>query len=1374
MIRSTRVQAGLRGTSWRAACVLASAIVSVGLLSGPAAAGTLNAVSRGTAAGTISHGIAAGAKGTPGSARLANPEAVLPAGWQHSADEAVTVVGDATGLHVLAASEASGYTWRSVATLGDPAVETSLWIGQACVTASGRYAVVVYAPQQVTNMAGAQGVLARAAIVNLDTGAVTDLGGGFSIAYFDPGCGTGNQAVLTKGGWADDTSNAPLSSTLAVVNAATGGISSTVQVPGQITSAVPYAAQIVAAGGAGVEEITRTGKTRLLAATPTVPFRLTPDASGGLGYQTVAGEQVRLWRLAGGHARQVASVTRGSVELSQVGGRVWLTGPDASKIRGLPRQWHAVDAPVTSQLSTTGTLAVTVAESSAPAPGRQPSPYSAEPVAVRALLLGGSRGSESFEVPTSAGFPAAGGGPTPSAPEGATGEASSPVSGDRTCAVPINDPRIQAYQPTFQQVEWAADQAVQGALTNTRPAGLYGSSLPSYKPQRMFPLPSVAGGGSLPAQVMLGVLAQESNLQQASRHVIQGQTSNPLTSFNWYGNWVNGGRTNTGRVDWANADCGYGIAQVTTGMCLSKGRNHDPECAYHAALPFEQQLAIAVDYEANIAKGAQLLIGAFNQLWHDGIKPDGHTQSFGVSSNPRFIDNWYMAVWAYNSGLEPASAALGNTTGCTPGPSCTDRNKDWGLGYADNPINPAYPPDRPTFPDSSPNGYPAPGGATYSQHWDLSHPQYWPYQEKVLAFAYDSVALFDYSKGRFVQAFAFAHGTYTPPPFDLFCTSADHCNAGKVNVTKATGPDACQLTSRYADHCWWHVEPNSEFWPITAPTITCSDCGLGVLTYRKGAAAPKPEPIAAQFRETCNKSPLPSNAVIVGNNTPAALGCPGKNWTSAGPLTWTFARARNGTYPSKILFDQIGAGFGGHFWFGYDRPSNRASESSITPAPAYADQVITGTWTPPRSVTGWTRIMVAIPSYGADSPEANYQVATGGGRPTWNVQVNQGAVAGNAWVDLGDFFLGRGAHVSLSNVTASGQGVDIAWDAAAFIPRVTPRLNYVAMGDSYSAGEGVSPYYPGTDTSKNTCHRSTRAYATMVTLPGQREPIARQNPHGFSFIACSGAETTGVTNAAVNPVLSPKPVYAVNARENQFNRSWNTDWGYVQNASPWASNGGPVEGFQAANSALTDRTALITISIGGNDSRFGDVLIGCLLAALKRGDCASAGYTLTRHSTKKTDPTPLKVMEQTVIRYLTAHLVQTYLAINFKAPSAEIIVVGYPLLFPERPASKCDPGSILGKTAKISPAAQIMLNLFGNKLAAAISQAVSQARHDGVGIRYIDPRAAFSGHALCSRDPWILPISVGKNKSSSFHPNLAGQQAFGRLVNECLAGTLPC
>jgi hypothetical protein len=1333
-----------------------------------------------------------------GPARLTNPRAELPTGWQRSADKAVTVVGDATGLHVLAASEASGYSWRTVATLGNPEIQTNLWIGQACVTESARYAVVVYAPEQVQNMAGAQGLLARAAIVNLRSGTVRQLGTGFSIAYFDPGCGTGNQAVLTEGGWAADSSAAPASTTLVVVDARTGAMSAPVRVPGQVTSAVPYRGQIAAAGGGGLEEITSTGKARLLAAAPAVAYRLTPDAAGGLGYQTAAGSQVRLWRLSDGHARPLASATKGSVELQQTGGRAWLVGPQASKVRGLPRQWQAVNAPVTAQLSSTGTLVVATAGSVAPVKGARHNADAPQPVAIRTQLRGGSRSRASFEVPTlAATIP-----PAPASKSTASkstasrttaskaaatrgqvilpatvGSPGTPQSADRTCAIPLDNPQIQAYQPTFPQVEWAADQAVQGGLTNTRPAALYGSSLPSYTPQGLFPLPSagVDGGGSLPAQVLLGVLTQESNLEQASVHDIQGQASNPLTSFNWYGQWINGETTDTGLVNFANSDCGYGIAQITSGMCLAKGQNGASECEYQAPLSAEDQLAVAVDYQANIAAGAQMLIQDWNQLWSDGIKPNGDTATNGPSTSANYIDNWYMALWAYNSGVEPGTSALGNTTGCTPGPSCTDGNGGWGLGYADNPINPAYPPDRPNFPGASLNNYPAPGGATYSNSWDMSHPQYWPYQEKVLAWAYDSITLWDYSKGEDVQAFAFADGNYSAPPINEFCTAANNCNASGVNATQATGPDACQLTGSYADHCWWHIQPAA--WPIEAPTITCSSCGISILTYAKGAAAPAAEPIAAKFQQTCTESPLPSSAVIVGDGGQAALGCPGKDWTAAGSMTWKFAADSNGNYSSKIDFDQIGAGFGGHFWFGYTQQNNLASASSIVPAASDADQVITGTWTPPTSVTGWTEIEAAIPSQGDDADQANYQVSPGGGLPTRNVRINQLATAGtNTWVPLGYFNLASGAKVSLSNVTSDGfLGVDIAWDAMAFIKVSTPQVNYVAMGDSYSSGEGNSPYFPDSNTSTDSCHRSTEdAYPMMVTLPGQSVPIASQTADGFSFIACSGAETTGVSKASVNPVADPNPDYAGNTNENTYNLAGNTDWGYEQNNTPWADNGGPVEGVQTSSSALTTSTALITMSIGGNDSRFADVIMGCLLTALPpANDCSSSGWTLQRNSNSKTDPQPLAAFEPIVLSYLTAHLVQTYLEINGVAPSADIVVAGYPNIFPANPTASCDSGSILGKAASLSVNAQKMLNTFGTDLNNAISSAVSQVKSDGVDIQFVNPSSAFAGHELCSSSPWFLPLSL-TSSASSYHPNPAGQTEYATLVNECLAGTLSC
>src|SRR3978361_136500 len=70
---------------------------------------------------------------------------------------------------------------------------------------------------------------------------------------------------------------------------------------------------------------------------------------------------------------------------------------------------------------------------------------------------------------------------------------------------------------------------------------------------------------------------------------------------------------------------------------------------------------------------------------------------------------------------------------------------------------------------------------------------------------------------------------------------------------------------------------------------------------------------------------------------------------------------------------------------------------------------------------------------------------------------------------------------------------------------------YVALGDSYSSGEGACKpvvltgcdYRPGSNTAGDQCHRSRNAYGARV---------AAKLPHGwrFSFVACSGADTGNV------------------------------------------------------------------------------------------------------------------------------------------------------------------------------------------------------------------------------------------------------------------------
>jgi lysophospholipase L1-like esterase len=114
---------------------------------------------------------------------------------------------------------------------------------------------------------------------------------------------------------------------------------------------------------------------------------------------------------------------------------------------------------------------------------------------------------------------------------------------------------------------------------------------------------------------------------------------------------------------------------------------------------------------------------------------------------------------------------------------------------------------------------------------------------------------------------------------------------------------------------------------------------------------------------------------------------------------------------------------------------------------------------------------------------------------------------------------------------------------------------YVALGDSYSAGEGAYRI-PGDLAPGNSGHRTSQAYfhAIADTFPFHK---------GSSFWACSGATTGDVLR------------------------------------------GGAGEAPQVDR--VTPDTSLVTLSIGGNDVGFARVLAGCIVRLPWSGDCQGQG-----------------------------------------------------------------------------------------------------------------------------------------------------------------------
>ena len=1253
---------------------------------------------------------------TPGEASAVPPAArdrVLPSGWRLSDDRVLVTAGDATGLHILVAELRTGYTWRTVTTLAEPGFDTDQWIGNACVTGSGRRAVVVYAPRSFTNDMDLFDRGGFTAVVDLDTGAVHKTPALSTLAYFSPGCGAGETAVLTR---FNDVGSGRPRSRLTIVDAAGRSNAREWTVDGEVSSAVPVRGGVVAADGARLIRLDDTGRRMGLVRTTNVPFHLRADGDGAVVYADRAGERVQINRAASVHAAEASVLAEGPVgkvgTVSSLGGRVYLVGsPDV--VRKLPASIQRVNVDRDAIVSSHGQLAVnrvawfgTAGTATAVVSAGQ------RRLQIDATLLATGQMLRFGVAPSSSSL---GGTVHPSlqsagTSQSLTGSPTDPVDEDRSCSVPRNDARTQVYQPTPRQVEWASDQAVTGNLTMTRPANWRQSGLPAWSPQGMFPRIPLLGGGRVPVQVLLGILTQESNLWQASNHALPGVTGNPLIG-NFYGRQIyNGDPNDDWVIDWNEADCGYGVAQVTDGMRLA-GQERPGE----VTLPANQQRAIALDYATNIAAGLRILASKWNETRQAGlIVNDG---------DPANIENWYFAVWAYNSGFHPNQ---GN-------------GEPWGVGWFNNPANPRYPADRDPFLEW-----------TYT---DAAHPQDWPYPEKVLGWAghpIESVVTPDTMIAGYRAAWwtSVANRITVMPPIYQFCDSTNSCVPGGVFVPNApdvsgepAGPCAHRNgANQYDLRCWYHQ-----------PTLwkDCnSQCGFELLRF--DSTYPE-QPDGTSYPPNCSLTGLPAGALIIDDvpdSVPAVRTSCGHPWTNQGSFGLTFASTSSGLYSSKVDFHQIGGGFGGHFWFAHTRNAQHDG----------AMMTVTGTWTLGQNLNGWARVLVHMPDHGAHTQQAAYDVLLGNGTKKTRLLLQR--TMAHRWVSLGSFLFNGTPQVRLSTQTNDGDGSeDIAFDAVAFQPLPgKPSHQVVALGDSYASGEGASAsggvdYYRETDNNggnpdiRNGCHRSRNAWSRKAVLPdkasqsiGQRADVWDPSLD-YQLLACSGAKTENLLPNLTVPAGQPKPT-------NDIGLTGTGQFGEVSQLD---------RGF------LDENTTLVTLSIGGNDIRFGDIIAECVWAA---------GPMLCQDAHLDGDTDTVAVATRRRLDEMENSIVTVLRQVHLLAPNAKIALMGYPKLLEND--GQCVPG--------IGTSEAPWLEATGVDLDNHLLTATVRADALGVPVWFSDPTNEFAGRGVCGnpesingiildKTPGDLPGLIPPQSQQSFHPKNDGTTLYAASLNETI-GTM--
>lgn len=249
-------------------------------------------------------------------------------------------------------------------------------------------------------------------------------------------------------------------------------------------------------------------------------------------------------------------------------------------------------------------------------------------------------------------------------------------------------------------------------------------------------------------------------------------------------------------------------------------------------------------------------------------------------------------------------------------------------------------------------------------------------------------------------------------------------------------------------------------------------------------------------------------------------------------------------------------------------------------------------------------------------------------------------------------------------------------------------LDYVALGDSFSSGEGTFLY----DRKDQNCHRGPAAWPRVLDRGSERLKL-------ISHRACTGA-TTGdlVRTRGKGRAVGQIPSNALPAVD------------------------------------------VVTVTIGGNDVGFGNIVVECRIA-----DCSG---------------TPQDSRFLAKLNVLSQNLRETvYPALKRAYPNARIIHVGYPGLVPPPRARPVNCGW-LSKSEQDA----------GRTLVGLLNVTIKEAAAAFPGIEYVDATDVLKGHELCTRKSWVTPISQRRFafRSEQGHPDYRGQKAYAATVADAI------
>lgn len=259
---------------------------------------------------------------------------------------------------------------------------------------------------------------------------------------------------------------------------------------------------------------------------------------------------------------------------------------------------------------------------------------------------------------------------------------------------------------------------------------------------------------------------------------------------------------------------------------------------------------------------------------------------------------------------------------------------------------------------------------------------------------------------------------------------------------------------------------------------------------------------------------------------------------------------------------------------------------------------------------------------------------------------------------------------------------------------------YVALGDSYTSGPGMEPI------ADNSCRRSKINYPSLVAKALKIKSFADRS--------CGGARLGNLSE--------PQTVRLAQLNAPQLN-------------------------------SLGKDTKLVTIGMGLNDQAIAtSLLLICITPQATQPSPFCQQYLQRSQSS---------VDEQ--IRTVAGDLAKALATIKKQAPSAKIVLVGYPRLVPD--TGTCGAPGATDSRLPV-PEAQIVRMRETMKF---VNQVWSETAAKA-GVLYVDMYAASEGHDICSDHPWINGYLPDPGNAIGLHPLPAYAKAVAAKI-AALVGT---